>query len=45
MLEQNSYVYWTLLEKGWIKLNTDGALFSYRSGVFIEGVFRDTDAI
>ncbi|KAA3481205.1 putative (S)-N-methylcoclaurine 3'-hydroxylase isozyme 2 [Gossypium australe] len=37
-------IYWSPPERGWIKLNTDGALPSYRSGASIGGMFRDADA-
>ncbi|MBA0874949.1 hypothetical protein Goshw_024425, partial [Gossypium schwendimanii] len=37
-------MHWLPLERGWIKLNTDGAMSSNSSNNSIGGVFRDSDA-
>ncbi|KAK5826899.1 hypothetical protein PVK06_021832 [Gossypium arboreum] len=37
-------IHWLLLERGWIKLNTDGAASSNSSNASIGGLLRDSDA-
>ncbi|MBA0591300.1 hypothetical protein Gorai_019978 [Gossypium raimondii] len=39
-----SLLHWSHLEKGWIKLNTDGAVSSSSPTASIGGVFKDLDA-
>ncbi|MBA0561732.1 hypothetical protein Golob_018533, partial [Gossypium lobatum] len=37
-------LHWSHMEKGWIKLNTDGAVSSSSPTASIGGVFKDLDA-